>query len=331
MHGEIIGAIDAGTNALRAAAARVLPDGGFELLERWRLPVRLGRGVFVDGCMGAPTIAAAVGAFCQFRDFFVTHGVGRYRAIGTSAVREAVNRAELVGAIRKASGLELEAISGAEEIMLLRGAVQRAFPPSVSPGLIADLGGGSLEMCVVEDGAVRRTMVLPLGTVRTIETRGLDGAITGKMARALGREAIYMLDDAFGAPPALGDAPAALCGGNARALARICPGPTEHGLPTMDLDALSDIIDEMLFLDVEGRMEAYGVRRDRAEVMAVAAVVFVTLGDWLNVDSFVVPEVGVLDGVLEVLARGTMRSGVLGHGSLRTGATDRARWDGRRL
>src|SRR5688572_33415968 len=43
--------------------------------------------------------------------------------------------------------------------------------------------------------------ILPLGTVRTIETRGISGAITGKMARALGREAIYMLDDAFGAPP----------------------------------------------------------------------------------------------------------------------------------
>src|SRR5688572_28302691 len=140
--------------------------------------------------------------------------------------------------------------------------------------------------------------ILPLGTVRTIETRGISGAITGKMARALGREAIYMLDDAFGAPPQLGDAPATLCGGNARALARICPGPADHGLPTIDLDALSDGIDEMLFLDVEGRMEAYGVRRDRAEVMAVAAVVFVFLGDWLGIDSFVVPEVGVLDGVL---------------------------------
>jgi len=309
---EMVGAVDAGTNAIRAAVARVQPGGGFELIERWRLPVRLGRGVFVDGAIGPATIASAAAAFADIRDFFAGHRVGRYRAIGTAALREATNRQEVIAAIRRSSGLEVEAISGTEEAMLVRGAVRRVFPPEVKPGLIADLGGGSLEMFSLVDGAVDRAVVLPLGTVRTIETRGITGAITGKAARALGREAIFMLEDAFGMPPQLGEAPAVLCGGNARALARLCPGPLEHGLPTVDLDALSDIIDEMLFLDVPGRMEAYHVRRDRAEVMAVAAVVFVTLGDWLGIDSYIVPDVGVLDGMLGRLAAGPARMAAAG-------------------
>lgn len=309
---EVIGAVDAGTNAIRAAVARVPPGGGFELIERWRLPVRMGHGVFVDGAIGAATIGAAAAAFVEIRDFFAGHRVGRYRAVGTAALREASNRQEVIAAIRRSSGLDVEAISGTEEAMLVRGAVKRAFPPDVQPGLIADLGGGSLEMFSLVEGGVDRAAVLPLGTVRTIETRGITGTITGRAARALGREAIFMLEDAFGMPPALGDRPAVLCGGNARALARICPGPQEHGLPTIDLDALSDIIDEMLFLDVAGRMEAYRVRRDRAEVMAVAAVVFVTLGDWLGIDSYVVPEVGVLDGILGRLAAGPARMAAAG-------------------
>jgi exopolyphosphatase/guanosine-5'-triphosphate,3'-diphosphate pyrophosphatase len=51
-------------------------------------------------------------------------------------------------------------------------------------------------------------------------------------------------------------------------------------------------------MDVPERMEAFLVRKDRAEVMAIAAVVFVTLGRWLNLQSVLVPGVGVKEGVL---------------------------------
>ena len=45
-------------------------------------------------------------------------------------------------------------------------------------------------------------------------------------------------------------------------------------------------------------MEAFGVRRDRAEVMGVAAVVFTTLGEWLGAKQLLVPAVGVREGIL---------------------------------
>jgi exopolyphosphatase/guanosine-5'-triphosphate,3'-diphosphate pyrophosphatase len=55
--------------------------------------------------------------------------------------------------------------------------------------------------------------------------------------------------------------------------------------------------------DVPGRMKSFGVRRDRAEVMGIAATVLTTLGGWLNLRSLVVPGVGVREGVLlELLA-----------------------------
>jgi exopolyphosphatase/guanosine-5'-triphosphate,3'-diphosphate pyrophosphatase len=92
------------------------------------------------------------------------------------------------------------------------------------------------------------------------------------------------------------------CGGNAEALARLAPGTPVAGFDTLSLRRLEDRLWEILRLNVEERMEAFGVRRDRAEVMGVAAVVFTSLGQWLGARQLLVPGVGVREGILHDLA-----------------------------
>ena len=92
------------------------------------------------------------------------------------------------------------------------------------------------------------------------------------------------------------------CGGNAEALSRLAPGPRVEGFNTVNLRRLEEMLWDILRRDVEERMEAFGVRRDRAEVMGVAAVVFTTLGEWLGARQLVVPAVGVREGILHDLA-----------------------------
>jgi exopolyphosphatase / guanosine-5'-triphosphate,3'-diphosphate pyrophosphatase len=92
------------------------------------------------------------------------------------------------------------------------------------------------------------------------------------------------------------------CGGNAEALARLAPGPRVAGFSTIHLSRLDDMLWDILERDVEERMEAFSVRRDRAEVMGVAAVVFTTLGEWLGARQLLVPAVGVREGILHDLA-----------------------------
>jgi len=67
-------------------------------------------------------------------------------------------------------------------------------------------------------------------------------------------------------------------GGNAETLANVAPGPRQHGLQTMELSLLRERLPDILRRDVRERMKAYAVRRDRADVMAVAAITFLTLG-----------------------------------------------------
>ena len=79
-----LGAIDAGSNAIRVVIAELGPT---ELvrLEAERIPVRLGHNAFTSGALEESTIDEAVSAFVHFRERFDHHQVGIYRAVATSA------------------------------------------------------------------------------------------------------------------------------------------------------------------------------------------------------------------------------------------------------
>jgi len=92
-------------------------------------------------------------------------------------------------------------------------------------------------------------------------------------------------------------------GGNAETLANVAPGPRQHGLQTMELSLLRGAFRTFLRRDVRERMKAYAVRRDRADVMAVAAITFLTLGRYLNLPHLCAPRRCVREGLLQEIAR----------------------------
>ncbi len=77
------------------------------------------------------------------------YGVTKYRAVATSASREARNRDAFIRRIRHETGISLEIISAAEESRLGREAVFAALGPESHPRCIIDLGGGSLELSIL--------------------------------------------------------------------------------------------------------------------------------------------------------------------------------------
>lgn len=299
---QVIGAIDAGSNALRAAVAQLDESGRPTVIARRRLPVRLGHRVFTDELLPVETIAEAVNAFDELAGFLASYNVEMLRAVGTSAIRTAHNRERLQAAIYGRTGIELEPILGHDEAALVRAAICHAFAAVAPPRVIADLGGGSLELSLLENGSLERSRVLPLGTVRLLETRAIGGPISPADAERLRAEIIFMLEDTLGLPPALDGGAVAVTGGNARTLARLAPGPRYGTMPSIDTEILLPIVARSCALNVPQRMELYGVRRDRAEVLGVAGVVLSTLGEWLGADELVVPGVGLLEGILLDLA-----------------------------
>ncbi|MEP6864990.1 MAG: HD domain-containing protein [Deltaproteobacteria bacterium] len=291
-----LGAIDAGSNAIRVVVAELV---GTELvrIEAERIPVRLGHNAFTQGTLEEATIDAAVAAFVHFRERFDHHQVGIYRAITTSAVRNASNRDVLLHRLYHEAGIELEVIEGEEEARLVRKSVMQAFGQNQTPRAILDLGGGSLEVNLRVGSAWRGTS-LPVGTVRLLETFGLHDAIGDAEAGMVRRYTATLMQQIARSSNA---APlAAITGGNAEALAKIFGD--QSAMPSFDLVDLEKGLPSLVGATVEERIQKFGIKRDRAEVIGIAGLVFATAARQLGLQRFIAPGVGVREGVLIELA-----------------------------
>lgn len=291
-------AIDAGSNAIRLAVARATSPEHIQILETERAAVRLGHNAFTRRLLDEETISRAARALRRFRARMDRHHVTAYRAVATAAAREARNYRRLLERIERKSGIELEVISSEEEARLVCRAVRWALGERVQPRLIFDLGGGSLELNFFERGILQNRVALPLGTIRLMETYSIRGAIDEESAGRLRHHVSALLRSALPSPPRLSRATAVACGGNAEALVRLAPGPLAGRTPTINLRLLRDQAWRVLELDVPGRVRAFRVRKDRAEVMGIAAVIILTVAKWLGLRSLLVPGVGVREGLL---------------------------------
>ncbi|MCU0360689.1 MAG: hypothetical protein MUF75_08230 [Bacteroidia bacterium] len=100
----VFAAIDIGSNAIRLLFCRVyMVDGKphFNKEELIRMPIRLGEDVFLQGKIPEPKIERLVSAMRGFSELIKAYGVEAYKAVATSAMRDAVNGAEIIERIKK--------------------------------------------------------------------------------------------------------------------------------------------------------------------------------------------------------------------------------------
>jgi len=292
-----IAAIDAGSNAVRLSIARAYSALDIEPLRSERYPLRLGERVFVRHRFTEETMKKSVKAFLHLRELMDQFEVTQYRAVATSASREARNRKAFARRVRQKSRIALEVISGAEESRLGREAVIAALGPESPPRCIIDLGGGSLEISILRDHLVEHSTQLPAGTVRLLTTLNLLGAIRLAQAEQVRRYVRALLESRLPSRPNLGEGIAAAVGGNAETLASIAPGPRVQGLSTLQVSLLRERLPDILRRDIRERMKTYGVRRDRADVMGIAAITLITLARYLNLRTLLIPGVGLREGL----------------------------------
>ena len=235
-----LAAIDAGSNAFRLMIARIRSTDEWEIVESVRAPVRLGHSAFTSGEFDRKTLRDAAAAFREFRHIMDAHGVTAYRAVTTSAAREARNRHVLIERIRHLAKIDLEIISGQEEARLVRVAVLRALRNLDPPRFILDLGGGSLELNELRRGVLQESIGLPLGTVRLMEAFRAQGVIHENTANEIRLHVLSVLQSALPGRPSASGPFAVACGGNAETLAGLASGPRVGGFTTLNPRLLRD-------------------------------------------------------------------------------------------
>jgi exopolyphosphatase/guanosine-5'-triphosphate,3'-diphosphate pyrophosphatase len=193
-----LAAIDVGSNSVHMVIADVTADGRIEVVDRVKEMVRLGRRAFTTGRLTPDAMDLAARAFRTFERLARARHVERIAAVATSAVREARNGVAFVRRLRRETGLHVRIISGVEEARLIFRAARHALGLEGGPYLLVDVGGGSVEVALVQDGRPLWLRSLPLGAARLTErfvTRDPPSAsLVRQLERHLEREVGALLD-----------------------------------------------------------------------------------------------------------------------------------------
>lgn len=299
-----IGCVDAGSNAIRFLVAE-FPDANTQIaLHERRLPIRLGHEVFLSGRLTEDAIRVTVRAFADFRRTLDALQVRHFRAVATSAVRCAENSGDLIDRIARDAEIQLEVISPHEEARLVHSAVAHRVELAQGDWVLADLGGGSLEISLANAERVLWTESHKIGSVRLLEV--LSGAEDEPHHFAEVLEA--HLDEVRMPPSLKGLSPAGLVatGGNIEAVARLASAPVDaSGVQRLSTDALSATISRLANLTYPERIEQLGLQPDRADVVLPAAIVYQRVATLAGVEQVVVPNTGVKDGIVWDILRAT--------------------------
>jgi exopolyphosphatase/guanosine-5'-triphosphate,3'-diphosphate pyrophosphatase len=294
-----IGVVDMGSNAIRFLVAEFVAPYTWTTLLSERVPIRLGRPVFETGEIDEESLEAAITVMERFRDVLDQFDVRHYRAVATSAVRESENRRRLVSRVRERTGLKLEVISGAEEARLVYWAAKSRVSLGDEPWIMADLGGGSLEIALVDGNGIRTIESLSIGSVRLL------AEFKGK-GKTRGPDRIRSLLDEYVAGLQFGDLENGLevkgfiaTGGNMDELARLAGAdPDEKGVSVVPLEDLQKTITLLDGLTVEERIEKLKLGENRADVILPAAMVYARLAQRFGQSRIHVPHAGVKEGVM---------------------------------
>jgi exopolyphosphatase/guanosine-5'-triphosphate,3'-diphosphate pyrophosphatase len=149
--------------------ADVADDGSITVVERVKEMVRLGRGVFTTRRLSRDTMDLAVRTLRTFARLARVRRVERLRAVATSATREAQNGEAFVERVRRETGIRVKIISGREEARLIARAAAHSLGLDGGPHLFFDVGGGSVELGLIQDGQPIWLESLPLGVARLTE------------------------------------------------------------------------------------------------------------------------------------------------------------------
>jgi exopolyphosphatase/guanosine-5'-triphosphate,3'-diphosphate pyrophosphatase len=166
---ERLAALDVGSNSIRLLVAEYDRQTGLSIIDEVKDQPRLAQGLAATGRLDDAAIERAMATLARMREVCRRRGVRRIAAVATAAVREAANGAAFVRRVREELDLPLRVIDAETEARLSYRSVAHHFRVVGARTLVADIGGGSLELIGAVDGLVELTLSLPLGAVRLTE------------------------------------------------------------------------------------------------------------------------------------------------------------------
>ena len=299
-----IAAIDIGTNSIHVVIAQAASHQGFEVLDREREVVQVGRGSFSSRRLRPEAIRRTVDALARFVALARRHRVDQILCTATAAVREAPNGGDFVKAARQAAGITPRVIPAREEGRLIYLAVKSALELGDRPSLLLDIGGGSAQFVVGTRQQLVRVFSVPLGALRLSELFPLGEPPGSGGLAELRRHIRKVSREALRAVVELGPERVYGSSGSIHALAHVTE-TWETGVPLEQLNghflnrkALDRAVRRLEEMTLPERERAPGIDAQRAEIIVPGALVLQHVLEEVGADGITMSDFGVREGLV---------------------------------
>jgi exopolyphosphatase/guanosine-5'-triphosphate,3'-diphosphate pyrophosphatase len=299
-----IAAIDIGTNSIHMVVAEATRGASFEVIEREREVVQVGRGSFTGTRLRSDAIRRTVEALARFVQLARRLQVDRILCTATAAVRESKNGGEFVTAARKACGISPRVIPAEEEGRLIYLAVRRALQLDDRPALIVDIGGGSMQLVVGNRERLLLATGAPLGALRLTERILANDPPSRRELQALRREVRKRAKSALERVSALGPTTVYGSSGSIQALAQAAHWEEEGAAiehlngHMLSLESLQRLTRRLTRMSEAERHALRGLDAKRAEIIVPGAVVLQHVLEETGAGGIVISDFGVREGLV---------------------------------
>lgn len=271
-----------------------------------RQPLKSGMDVFDGGMIRQATALKLTAIIARFATKMKEMGVDHYRACATSAYRDATNGRDIARQITEATGVAIEVISGDEEARLTR--MSLIIPPQWADhiAVISDVGGGSTELSVIQNGEVLFSHSYKLGSMRYLchqQAPAEEQLIDAQCAKIRQTYNNIHYFGVGGCIKFMNTYINSLSCNNAPQASQTETEPEDYSGRTVSVEHLEGIYADLKMRTVDSIVNHYHLPRERADILTPASSIYLRIAHALKINTIIVPSIGVRNGIITQLFR----------------------------
>lgn len=277
-----IAVIDIGSNSVRLFVFEIKGDA-IQQIAAEKFFCGLGRDLGTTGRLNPESVRRTLEALSVFRNELAKHDINDEIVIGTAALREAVDAAAFLSEVEDKTGFDISIIEGEEEARLAALGVLYQVPKA--SGIVADFGGGSLELARIHDGTIHEKVSLKLGA-HYLKAMQDEDAIEATLNDAIKHYPSFKNPETI-----------FLIGGSWRSLAKSFLGHDDVETVKLDCPKMIEFCRQLEQMSPADVMMNYMMEVQRAEIMDVSALMLRKLIECLTPEIIEVSTAGIRDGI----------------------------------
>lgn len=290
-----IAGIDIGSNSVRLLVSNVIVDKKTTLFKKsslTRLPIRLGADSFQKGKISKKNTDRLITGMQAYAHIMQVHGVEKYRACATSAMREASNGQEVIKQVFEQTGVNIELIDGKEEAkMIFNSDMILNIQDQEDSFLYIDVGGGSTELTLFYKQDVLASRSFKIGTIRLLKGMVVkeqwDEMKSWIKSNTKNMQDILMVGS----------------GGNINRTFKMSDKKVGE---TLGISYLENTYNMLNQFSTNERIVKFDLNPDRADVITHALRIYKSAMNWAGSERMLVPKKGLADGIVRYLYRNSV-------------------------